>query len=196
MGSRVPAVAAGQLLLQYPERNRRLGGGAGFGDHDDRNFLPAAGGQHFRKVGGRNVVADKPEIRGLFGDAVIQGGDKVFHRRPGPQIGTADANDQYRSALGGEPLRTGLEPGKLPGGIERSRVEPAEEIAARPAFPEQGFLCGKDFGGNLPAPGRRNHLIEVGKINGKCHRLFNSFLFVIILHESRSFFNLPAMKLL
>ena len=124
------AVAVFQILLEHPEGQRGLGGGAGFGDDVHAHPLAFAAGQDVVQVGRRDGVAGEEDLRGVFAGAVVHLALDGLDGGTGAQIGAADADDHQHVGIRTDLLGGSLDAGEFLFVIVDGEVHPAQEIVA------------------------------------------------------------------
>ena len=130
LGGAFLAVTLFQVFLEDPEGQRRLGGGAGLGDHVHADLLALTAGQDVLQVGGRNGVACEEDLRSLLAGAVVHLALDGLDGGAGTQIGAADTDHHQHVGIRADLLGRGLDAGELLLVVIYGQVHPAQEIVA------------------------------------------------------------------
>ena len=100
MRSRAPfAVFFLQNAAEHAEGQRRLCGGAGFGDDVHRNILAFAQGNDALQVGRADGIAHKENLRRALARLVVKAALQRLNNRAGPKVAAANANHHQHLAV-------------------------------------------------------------------------------------------------
>ena len=156
-------------LAENTERDSRLRGGAGLGNHVDGNILALADLNQLRQRGGRNTVAGEIDVRRIFLQCIVVLALEELDCCACTEVGAADADDDKHIRVLLDALRSRLDACKFLFIVIGGQVHPTEEIISRTLAGCQKRMCILNLRSHCSVFVLADKALQVSAFQFQCH---------------------------
>ena len=142
------AVFLFQHFAQHTERNGRLRGGAGLGDHVDRHITAFADFQQLGQSRGADAVAGEVNVGRILLEGIVIGRLQEFNRSAGTEVRPADADHDEYIGIRLDLFCRRLDAGKFFLIIISGKRNPTDKIISQTGTAVQCFMRRANLRGN------------------------------------------------